>query len=314
MLEKWANVVKVEIRKVYAGGNNWDPVAAAVELLALGIHQSGRNAIEAKVDSLILKVWEAKEPEMMACFTPNWGQVNKKVLQNWTKLQGILRVLCSGTKGGVAGNYVNPVAVTRAVRSLRQRSLKLSQEPPLESKISSLKTLADIYREVKERYLTDLEAERNAWCLWKDKLNDALGPDVTLTQLLVGLREAIVHFENAGLAGGSVLVQLKKAMEELNLTVAERTREAVKKLESENATSALLRIAIAARSREFIDELTSKADSFLSNAESAVKNRRAEEAQKVGPGLTQSRETITRALEGLVSASNKIQLATESDV
>jgi hypothetical protein len=309
MLEKWAHFVQREIRQLYSSTKNWDPAIAAAELLALGIHQSGKNAIDTKVDGLILKVWEQKEPEVMGCLSPNFLQINKKILQNWPKLQGTLRLFCSGTKGGQAGNYVNPVAVTRAVRLLRQRSLKLSQEPPLESKISTLKTIADIYREVKERYLVDLETERTAWMQWRDSLDVKLGGENTFAQFLNELRDSITQCENAGLTSGGVLLQLKLALAEINQGTAERARVGLKTLESENATDALLRFSISSRSHKSIDEIISKADSFLTNANSAVKNRLAEEHQRVGPGLAQSNEAIRIALADLVDASNNIQLA-----
>ncbi len=303
MLDRWAEFVKQEILLLYAPTKNWNPAVAASELLALGIRQSGRHGINAKVESLILKMWEANEPPAMAYLTPQFAQANKKILGNWTKLQGIVRLLCSGTKGGQSGNFVNPVPVTRAVRTLSQRSLKLTQEPPQESKIADLQTLADIYREAKPRYLLDLEAERSAWVLWGEKLSDDLGAEGTFTELVKGVRDSIAEFESAGLVGGTALTKLKSTLDAFRIVDADRAKEHVTQAKVANPIDAIVRVALASTSREPIEELFSRTDDFLSSAEVSVRNRLVEEAQKAGPGLAQSKEAIAIALEQLSEAS-----------
>ena len=311
MLEKWAKFVRDEILKLYACSKDWNHAAAAAELLALGFQQRNRSVIEVKVDSLIRKLWESREPEQMENLTQNWGQINKKILRNWGTLQEIIRGHCSGTKGGQVGNYVNPLVVMRAVRSLRLRSLKLVQEPPSDLKIHALKELAELYREVKDEYLIDLNSERKAWIDWNEKTNENLGVNITFAQLLPKIKEAISQFESSGLVGGIALTQLKIAIEAINIVGIDRTRGVLKTIELENSTEVLLNIAFAAKLRASIDDLISKLERFLIHAEASVNTRLAEEVQRAGPGLEQSRETIKLALNGLVSTSKFIQEATE---
>ena len=312
MLERWADFVKAQINELYSPTKTWNPAIAAAELMTLCVYQSGRNVIDAKIDSLILKVWEVKEPPVMTCLTPQFSQTNKKIIQHWPMLQKLIRLLCSGTKGGRAGNFVNPSAGISAVRDLRQRSLKLTQDPPVEPKTPDLRSLAGLYTDIKSRYVTELEAERKAWLQWRERVDNAVGPDTTLPQLMKNLAAVIVEFEGAGLAGGIALSQLKSSTEAIKAAGAERARDAVRRIDEASNAETVLRIASASRSREEVDDLIAKAGSFLGNAELAVKNRLVEEAQKAGPGLQQSREAITTALGDLIVTSKRFLLNTGS--
>jgi len=305
MLERWADHVKAQINELYSPTKTWNPAIATAELMTLCVYQSGRNVIDAKIDSLILKVWELKEPSAMACLTPQFGQANKKIIQHWPILQKLIRLLCSGTKGGQAGNFVNPLAVTSAVCDLRKRSLKLTQDPPADLKTADLRALAGLYSDIKSRYQTELEVERKAWLKWGGQIDDAVGINITVPQFLKSLAAVIVEFEGEGLSGGLALSQLKSSTEVIKAMRAERARDALRRIDEVSNAESLLRIASASRSREEVDDLISKASSFLGNAESVVKNRVVEETQKAGPGLQQSREAISSALGDLIEASER---------
>jgi hypothetical protein len=302
-LPEWAAHVSAQLRDLFAAEKRWDPVVAAAELLALAAYQGGKVTMtDTRADTAIARIWEGVEPPVLEGLHTPFNQLNKQLGTNWKRLQALVRTLSSGTKGGVAGNFVNPLSVQRAVRSLRQRSLKLAQTPPKDLKGPELRTLGDLYVKVKAGYEQSLEAEKAAWIAWRVDVQKSVGVANKISDVMQTLTELIPEFENAGLSAGATLRNLKEVLSATTPTTVDRVLEHACALEESGGAEALTRMALIAKERAAIEGLTSSAETFLAQANTSVQNRLAEEQQRVGPGLKDSQRQIGESLEKLSTA------------
>jgi hypothetical protein len=309
-LNDWAFEITRQLRELFGSRKHWNPVIAAAELLALAAYQSGRLPVDARTDALIARVWDESEPPVLEGLHAPFTQANKRLASQWKKLNELVRSLCSGTKGGQAGNYINPVLVSRAIRSLRHRSLKLAQTVPVDLKGAELKTLGELYESIKTVYPPAMDAEKQAWLSWRAQIERDLGPDGKVSDLVTRIREAVVAFENAGLPGGATLRDLRTEMDATSANAADRCLEHARALDGSNAADAIARIAIASKEHDGVDRLIARANSYLAEAERAVQNRLDEERQKTGAGLEQSLAAIESSLSTLSMAITTL-LSTE---
>lgn len=308
-LRMWAASIEVQLKSIYGGDKNWNPAIAALELLVISVHQGRRITIgDSQLETLVSRMWESSAPNAMKCIHRPFSDLNARLVSYWPKLLDILRNLLSGTKGGVAGNYLRIAPILKSVRALRIRSLQLTQIPPSESPSKELKELADIYRRTQSDLPNLLAEEKQAWSTWLSKTQESIPIEISIRVLADGLKAAIDDVVNQGISTGASRGKLEEILNNIKPLTLDQTLSHVRALKDANPADSLIRLSSIGESREAIDNLLSCAETFLQNADDATSNVRYQLEQQSNAGLRESELRIERSLEQLAHSLDEIML------
>lgn len=306
-LRDWASDIEVQLKNIYGGNKDWNPAIAAVELAVISIHQGRRITIgDTQLETLVSRMWESSAPNAMKCLHRPFSDLNVRLVNYWPKLIEILRTLSSGTKGGVAGNYLRIAPILKSVRSLRQRSLQLSQSPPSESNGKELKELADIYRRTQSELPICLAEEKQEWSTWLTKVQEVIPVEISIGEVVGALKAVIDEVVNQGISAGISRSKLEEILNSITTATLDRSLNHVRALGDSNTADSLIRLFSIGDSKETIDNLISCADAFLQTAEAATSNVRSQLEQQSSAGLRESELRIESSLEHLVLSLDEI--------
>lgn len=301
-LQEWSEGVRAQISSVFSF-SDWDPAQVATELLLVAILQSGKVKVsDSQLESVVARLWDDRSPKALKWIDQSMVDTNVELVRTWPDLNDLLRTLCSGTKGGVAGNFVRVTPVLKAVRSLRQRSLQLSQNPPSKLPTKKLGDVATLYQKVKEVFLSNLEDERNKWLEWLSQIDEKIGTESSLVEFVNSMATLNEVLMENGVNCGASRAALSRVIESVKPQSLDRSLQHVRALKESNSTDSLIRIASVCESRESIDSLMQCSESLLENAEVAVAIRRSTLEREAGEGLQESEQRIEASLENLMQS------------
>ena len=192
-LTQWGRALVEELRALDDVGPQWDPVAAATELLALGA-MLANEIVRSQVttESLLRAVFaDWRSPPDQA--THDLADIGQKIFGTKEMLTDLIHARLGGGKGGNTGALLDPSRPLAAIRSLRRSEWRLPQEPPRDPISKELRELTDLYAHLKRRLPGAVEAEREARVGWASMLADELGGTkaTELQRLVAELRDAI---------------------------------------------------------------------------------------------------------------------------
>lgn len=306
-LRTWGASVQEQLKLIYGGHSEWDPFVAAAELLVVTTYQSGRVKIEdSQLDVLVSSMWEAKPPLEVRCINKEFATLNSRLISNWPKMLEMLRNLSSGTKGGIVGNFVRVTPVLRAVRSLRARSLQLSQIPPKDSQSKELNELIELYRYIQRELPICLTNEKNAWREWLLILESSLSDGVTFASLSKELKISIDQVVSQGINAGVNRSRLDEILSSISPVTLDRALTHARTLVESNTADSLIRLASIGESKTVIDNLIATADEFLKTATASASNQRVSLEAAGGAGLRESEVRIEIELDQLSKSLNEI--------
>lgn len=301
-LRKWAVRIEEQLKDVYGAKDGWDPATAAAELLALAAYRSGRIKIGDTLSELTAaQMWEAGAPSHFRSLDSEFTELNAEIIRQWPRLLELLRNLSSGTKGGVAGNFVRATPVVRTLRSLR-RDLKLSQCSPDGLSGKGLDEVARLYARAKEKFLPGLEREKEHWLAWTVEMESSIGETGKVADLVRALRQAIESALTYGLSTGVSANRLANTLNMPGISTLDRTVDHVRALKIATPGETLLRIAAVIDKRDVLQQVVEHGDAFLQSAEAALDNESATLERRSGAGLRESESSIARSLDSLANS------------
>jgi hypothetical protein len=299
-MRSWATTIERQLKDLLGGENEWNAGVAAAELLVIAIHQSRRISIgDSSLEQVFARMWESNAPVPLICLHKPFSDLNTQLVVYWPKLIEILRNVFSGTKGGIAGDFLRVAPLFKAVRALRARSLQLPQTPPLQPPSRELKELAELYKRVQSQLHQCLEEEKGAWRSWLSKMEEDILKDQSVATLISTLQRAIDDVFSQGINAHATRVRLQEVLDRLNPTTLERALTHIRALGDANTADSLVRLSSIGSSRKDIEDLVLQAGAFLKNAEAAVANERFSLEQQSKAGLLESESRVDAALSQL---------------
>lgn len=199
-LQKWADEVTDQLRKLVQPSETWSPVAAAIELLAVGAALSGRLKESGSYEEQLvacLQQW----PSEIAAVSSELRSAFDRIAKRREKLVGLVRSLNSASKGGVVGSLINPKVITDTLKSIRSNNWTLKQKPPSATSFSELQEVAALYNAVANELLPAATAERSRRLSWLAAIRDEFGETpqrANILEVLNGLHDLVVAMGIAG--------------------------------------------------------------------------------------------------------------------
>jgi len=298
-LQQWADSVTRQLRELYRARAGWDPLVATVELLTLAAYLGGRVRVEHKTENLVAKMWELAGTGQVHASDPKLRKLGDDLQKAIPKLVTFLRNHGSGTKGGQARNFVRPWPVLRAVRALRQGSLKLSLTPPCDKQVTELADITHLYQRVQAELPDAIAGERARRAHWLREVVGSIGDETSMSDLVAVLADTAEQVSHGGISCGSSRAQLVSTLTDLKLTALDTTLSHARALEKASAADLLSRIAAMSDYPDTIGVLVARGVAFVEAAESGLAIERARLEAQIGAGLIDSETRIEDALSAI---------------
>lgn len=312
-LERWAQHVQQELRRLFGASKEWQPLGAAAELLVLAHYACGKVKPDTDIETLAIQIWGRAQLDPASYASPSLKRLADKLADKVPMLLSFLRVQASGTKGGKMGNFVRMTPVLAAVRSLRMRGLQLNYVPPEKSDSGDVQTLIDLYRLVKEGLPAAIEDERQARSAWYRDVVQSLGEQGKVSTLIGVLRDMIDDVVNQGINAGFTRSQLQESLNDARPQLFDHALGHGAAIASANIGETLVRTTSIGEHGDAITQLLTRADNFMRAVSQSVDNLYLQFEQQTGAGLADSEARIGTALEELVRVFDLVAQLSRND-
>lgn len=143
-LDRWSAHVLTGFREMLHGHQDYNPVPAAIEVLAAGAALAGKlgdggQPLSSQVNALFVS-WPA--PETLPHQTENWQKLYKDIHPLQDGLRQMVKVWAGGTKGMRVGSYLDLSQVIPALQAMQQNGVPVVPLPDGVAKVRGYEALA----------------------------------------------------------------------------------------------------------------------------------------------------------------------------
>jgi hypothetical protein len=304
-LDRWSCHLLAEIRKMPDSSGTWDPVATAVELLAVGSTLGGLRSATSSIlaealNALFVEEWPPEAPAQ----SREWQVLYQRLRERQKDLRQVVLAWASAGKGGVAGGFIDPERVMPHLRRVR-RGWELVTEPPsaTEARRDVYTRIANLHQHVRAALPGVAQQEyahRRAWLDLVRRHMDPAAGRARLAESAQALRDA---YAGAGVSGVRPSVQnsFQAALETFRAVQLDAAIRAVEELgdlvEPVKALPELARTRAPAMAAA--EQFFQAAEVFLQEVEAAIQAERAALRVQVGEGVERDHERIRAGLANL---------------
>lgn len=275
------------------GGDGWDPVAGAAELLLIGAALGGVISPNQTTDEKLLEAMFQPMPSECGYADARLRALYDRLLRRRTALQDLVRAHVSASKGGRLGRAIDPRPLREAARKLRREKWSPSREPQPRADVYA--DAGALYEQVKRELQSALAGERDGRREWLGAVDEAFGASGK-QEVLAAVKAAL---DAAATSGAPVstraLEEARQAFAPVQFDAAVR---AVRVIEAADPPqSELLQFARGrADAVDAASRLIRAWRDFLTAAEANVARMREEAGVEE---LSQNVQRVSLALEGL---------------
>ncbi|MET3909995.1 hypothetical protein ABID59_004352 [Bradyrhizobium sp. S3.3.6] len=215
-LEVWTGDVERQLKEISGPTANWDPPAAAIELLCIGAAIGGRIKQDSRAGDTINAAfgqWAAD----CASEAPEMRTLYQRLVAKREKFSDMARSQISSMKGGQVGAMLDPRKAVSAIRGFRQRQWRLTMVPPSDEK-GDYAILAKAYLEAKAALEPAITAELAVRQEWLLEMEEAFGNSQAKSAIVAAARALKDTATSAGLAGGGNANAFASAIETFSAT------------------------------------------------------------------------------------------------
>ena len=196
-LEKWANHLLKQLRSPLKSGEQWDPVPAVVELLALGNGAAGlptlRGEPVAQASAILQQPPETGHEQRSTA----WKSLIGEYISYHNALKDILLTRISCTKGGSSNVKVIDAAAVLHTLQGTETGNWLTARPPGDLR-SEYNALEKMQQKFLNRLDNAMEEEKRHCLRWLKKMHDHLGNPINRQGLANRILQAMEEAQQAG--------------------------------------------------------------------------------------------------------------------
>lgn len=234
LLDGWSREVLEQIRRGFLEDGSWDPLPAAVEVLAIGARllgepASGASLLENQMAALFVPASEAETVER----GPLWNSVLKTFLTKRQLLIDLVTCRAAATKGG--SMRVQVLDAAQLVGPLKAAQVDLVPKETLPASLPNIPEYAAL-RQVQEKFREGLDAaideERSRALQRYARVARALEWEDGIKEVGPILKEAVRRAHEAGVFSGAQPEELDRAVAVLNKAPLVRWQDSIKAIAS----------------------------------------------------------------------------------
>ena len=178
-VEQWSAEILEGIRS-YRTPSRWDPTAAAVEMLAVGVAMAGKAPRPRSDDYEWLNALFTEWPEELPDRSQQWQRLYASIRSEHGRLTDFVRATASGSKGGRHGQFIDPTVLIPAIKRVR-RQWELSGSPPdgLGDQQNTFGRFARLDERIRSSLSTIAEIEWHQSTDWAKEWYDRFGAEIS---------------------------------------------------------------------------------------------------------------------------------------
>lgn len=296
-LEDWGQQLLAFALSTRQDGRPWDPVPAALELLALDARVSGRmQSSKASLVDYVDALFANPSPSASTSRTKSWLDLQSALRDARPRLQALVISRTACTKGGSpAVKVVDAVQYVAPIEALR-REWRLECEVPgdLRDEYKFLKTL----RERVDALLDSaLEGERGRYAVWLGTVLAELGDDPKRDELVTVVEAASKRAQEEGVYAGKP-ADLEAAVERMKTLRLDQLIAAAKRVRDATERAGLMTEVSPDRSErmEEVSRFVTTTRALLNASRARLETDIGQVESKGGTEVEQSRSAIAAAL------------------
>ena len=201
----WARHVVDQLHRLHDPQQEWDPVASAVEVLAVGAALASRPphvdaTLEQRLDATLDEDWP--DPESLEVHSERWRALYRRIRQRRAELRGVVIAHASSMKGGRSGAMLDATRVVGPLRAVG-RDWKLRAVPPERLEGVELperyRYLLALHADVRDQLAETAEDERSLRLKWLEGVRDYLPRDVARRDVVEAVERLQGSIADAGI-------------------------------------------------------------------------------------------------------------------
>jgi hypothetical protein len=175
-LEQWSDEVVRMLKNVPPRNERWDVIDAIAELLCVGAALSGKIRTTDPEKDLWNAMWGSMKEPGNAIRTSNLRNLTIDIAKQWDRMQYHLKAWHAGTKGGSAGNYLNPFKPQQVIKRLKRNNWSLTLSPGEEkAKIKDFNEIRTLYKKIAKELPGALSEEFEDYKTWSKEMTRVFG-------------------------------------------------------------------------------------------------------------------------------------------
>ncbi|HLH72665.1 MAG TPA: hypothetical protein VKX96_05220, partial [Chloroflexota bacterium] len=204
LTERCATEVVRQLRALEGDRTAWDPVAGAMELLAVTAALGGALPVAAASTEAILdRCFRAPREGAAAHYDDGLRKIYERLRGQHGHVVEFVRAHCSGTKGGQVGRFLDPHRPFAALKDFIERDWRMVRRPQrLESDF--YKQIGDLYEYVASSLPEAVDRERNLRAKWLATVESAFGSETSSEAIVDAARRLMTMIQDFGLPVRSV--------------------------------------------------------------------------------------------------------------
>jgi hypothetical protein len=230
-LELWSQYVLEQVRcRPRQSAELWNPIPAAVELLAIAARMSGHST--SSIEDLINAVFLDLEDKDLINRTKAWKDLFKVFQNNQDKLLEIVKSRIACTKG-TSGSFqiIDALQLLSPLKDVRKDWQPQCDLP--NDLNGEYQVIQDVRQKVDELLIQAVEEERDRQLNIYQNLKSEFGEDVNKKEVIDTVKQAIEKARDAAIFGQSSSDNLVEVMARFQRTPFSGYMETMKKIEAE---------------------------------------------------------------------------------
>lgn len=309
-LDRWTRELLARIQAPTTSGTPFDPVPAAVELLALGARMAGRpaytkaNSAEEVVDALFSDWSVAGEFR-----GPKWRDLSKVLANHRQKLRQIVVSRTGCTKGGARN-----ARILDGVRVIQPLGRLLKDWHPREDLPEDLKQELDVLVKVRQKVeeLLDkaLTEEQERHLAWAARVTEVVAPESDWKEIVAELRVAMTKARDAGVFAGGSPGELEETLRRVEVMSpsASSVLSAIRRLRDQDSGKRIVELSRDHQTAmSAIDAFLNCAQRFLDGSTTRVNSELSNLRAAGGRELEEARDAIFASLESVVNLAEELK-------
>lgn len=236
LTDRCASEVVAQLRALEGDREDWDPLAGAMELLAVTAALRGGLPGDANAQKILDECFRPP-PDRQTFHNGDLRSIYDRLRNSHADLVTFVRAQASGSKGGVVGAFLDPRRPYSAIRELVIRQWRLERLPkPLS--VDFYYRVGDLYGSVSKSLGAAVDGEKAKRCEWITRVEEAFGADAKRDEIAMATEELAGIIHEAGLAVRSA-GRLPILIERFKAAPFDKTRNEARALITADASSAL---------------------------------------------------------------------------
>ena len=216
-LEEWSAEVLGKIQSFKTPHGRWNVHSAAVEMLTVGAAMAGKAPRQRSDEIGWLNALFGDWPVELPARSLQWQGLYREITRERNLLMDFVRAMASGSKGGQRGQFIDPTALSPALRRVRGR-WDLSGSPPdaIQNQQNQFGRLSRLHNKIRTELAAVASAEWHQSTDWVNEWHDKFGEDTTGQEAINEIRGLLDLALNGGISfSGSDRQAVETALTEL---------------------------------------------------------------------------------------------------